>query len=49
MAEYSDTLQLRKRKNREYKICLNNGALRLLDHDAPWLWQYYQIMIVVTF
>ncbi|MBA7676850.1 hypothetical protein ES703_85095 [subsurface metagenome] len=30
-AEYCGTLQSKERSNREYKVCLNEGALRLLD------------------
>jgi hypothetical protein len=31
MAEYCDTLQSKVKRNREYKACLNERALRLLD------------------
>ena len=35
MAEYCDTPQLKERRNREYKACLNERAiLRLLDHEV---------------
>jgi hypothetical protein len=33
-AEYCDTLQSKERRNREHKVCLNNRALRLLDHKV---------------
>ena len=34
MAEYCDTLQSKERRNREYKVCLNERAIvRLLDHE----------------
>ena len=33
MAEYCDTPQSKERRNREYKVCLNERALRLLDHE----------------
>jgi len=34
MAEYCDTPQSKERRNREYKVCLNESAiLRLLDQD----------------
>ena len=32
MAEYCDTLQSKEKRNREHKACLNDRALRLLDH-----------------
>jgi hypothetical protein len=33
MAEYCDTPQSKERRNREYKVCLNERAiLRLLDY-----------------
>jgi len=33
-AEYCGTLQSKERRNREYKVCLNERAiLRLLDHE----------------
>jgi len=32
MAEYCDTLQSKEKRNWENKVCLNNRALRLLDH-----------------
>jgi hypothetical protein len=37
MAEYCDTPQSKERRNREYKVCLNERAiLRLLDYPfAP--------------
>ena len=35
-AEYCDTPQSKERRNGEYKVCLNEGALRLLDHDVTW-------------
>ena len=31
-AEYCGTPQSKERRNREYKVCLNERALRLLDH-----------------
>jgi hypothetical protein len=30
-AEYCGTPQSKERRNREYKVCLNDRALRLLD------------------
>ena len=34
MAEYCDTPQSKERRNREYKVCLNERAIvRLLDHE----------------
>jgi len=34
LAEYCDTPQSKERRNREYKVCLNERAiLRLLDHE----------------
>jgi len=35
-AEYCGTPQSKERRNREYKVCLNDRALRLLDHDVTW-------------
>ena len=35
-AEYCDTLQSKEKRNREYKVCLNDRALRLLDQDVTW-------------
>ena len=32
-AEYCGTPQSKERRNREYKVCLNDRALRLLDHE----------------
>jgi len=32
-AEYCDTPQSKERRNGEYKACLNERALRLLDHE----------------
>jgi hypothetical protein len=32
MAEYCGTRQSKEGRNREYKACLNDRALRLLDH-----------------
>jgi hypothetical protein len=32
-AEYCDTLQSKEKRNRENKACLNDRALRLLDHN----------------
>ena len=36
MAEYCDTLQSKEKRNRENKACLNDRALRLLDHNVTW-------------
>jgi hypothetical protein len=33
-AEYCGTPQSKERRNREYKVCLNDRALHLLDHDV---------------
>ena len=33
-AEYCGTPQSKERRNGEYKVCLNNRALRLLDHNV---------------
>ena len=33
-AEYCGTPQSKERRNGEYKVCLNDRALRLLDHDV---------------
>ena len=33
-AEYCDTLQSKEKRNWEYKACLNDRALRLLDHKV---------------
>ncbi len=33
-AEYCGTPQSKERRNGEYKVCLNERALRLLDHDV---------------
>ena len=35
-AEYCDTLQSKEGRTREYKVCLNDRALRLLDHNVTW-------------
>ena len=35
-AEYCGTPQSKERRNREYKVCLNERALRLLDQDVTW-------------
>ncbi len=35
-AEYCGTPQSKEKRNREYKVCLNERALRLLDHDVTW-------------
>ena len=35
-AEYCGTLQSKEKRNREYKVCLNDWALRLLDQDVTW-------------
>ncbi len=34
-AEYCGTPQSKERRNREYKVCLNERALRLLDQTKP--------------
>jgi hypothetical protein len=34
-AEYCGTPQSKERRNREYKVCLNERALRLLDQFVP--------------
>ena len=36
MAEYYDTLQSKEKRNREHEACLNERALRLLDHNVTW-------------
>jgi hypothetical protein len=36
MAEYCDTLQSKEKRNWEHKACLNDRALRLLDHNVTW-------------
>jgi hypothetical protein len=33
-AEYCGTPQSKEKRNREYKACLNDRALRLLDHNV---------------
>jgi hypothetical protein len=35
-AEYCGTRQSKETRNREYKVCLNDRALRLLDHNVTW-------------
>jgi hypothetical protein len=35
-AEYCGTPQSKERRNREYKVCLNDRTLRLLYHDVTW-------------
>ncbi len=35
-AEYCGTPQSKERRNGEYKVCLNERALRLLDQDVTW-------------
>ena len=35
-AEYCGTPQSKERRNGEYKVCLNERALRLLDHNVTW-------------
>ena len=35
-AEYCGTPQSKERRNGEYKVCLNDRALRLLDQDVTW-------------
>jgi len=41
MAEYCDTLQSKEKRNREHKACLNDRALRLLDHDVTEKSRYF--------
>ncbi len=41
MAEYCDTLQSKEKRNREHKACLNDRALRLLDHNVTWKSGYF--------
>ena len=47
MAEYYESPQSKESRNREYKVCLNDRALRLLDHeflqiyDVLQLWKIY--------
>ena len=43
MAEYCDTLQSKEKRNREYKACLNDRALRLLDHDVTLKLGYFAV------
>jgi hypothetical protein len=38
-AEYCGTPQSKERRNREYKVCLNERALRLLDQTKPISWR----------
>ena len=33
IAEYCDTLQSKEKRNREYKVCLNERAIGLLDYE----------------
>jgi hypothetical protein len=40
-AEYCGTPQSKERRNGEYKVYLNNRALRLLDHDVLKSWQFF--------
>ncbi len=41
MAEYCDTLQSKEKRNWEHKACLNDRALRLLDHEfIEKLWRF---------
>ena len=41
MAEYCDTPQSKERRNGEYKVCLNERALRLPDQGVtPNLWYF---------
>ncbi len=35
-AEYCGTPQSKERRNWEYKVCLNERALRLFDHNVTW-------------
>jgi hypothetical protein len=35
-AEYCGTPQSKEGRNREYKACLNDRALRLLDQEVTW-------------
>ena len=42
MAEYCDTPHSKERRNREYKVCLNESAiLRLLDHGFIEEYQHF--------
>ena len=38
-AEYCGTLQSKERRNREYKVCLNERTLRLLDQSPAYGWK----------
>ena len=38
-AEYCGTPQSKEGRNREYKVCLNDRALRLLDIDQDVTWK----------
>ncbi len=40
-AEYCGTPQSKEGRNREYKVCLNDRALRLLDHNVTWKSEYF--------
>jgi hypothetical protein len=41
MAEYCDTPQSKEKRNRENKACLNDRALRLLDHNITYKSVYF--------
>jgi hypothetical protein len=42
-AEYCGTLQSKEKRNREYKVCLNDRALRLLDHKfIEEFWHFFK-------
>ena len=43
-AEYCGTPQSKERRNREYKVCLNNRALRLLDNII-----IYDLLITIAY
>ena len=49
MAEYCDTLQSKEKRNREYKVCLNDRALRLLDHNVTVKRSVFRLLKDVTF
>ena len=48
-AEYCDTLQSKEKRNWEHKACLNDRALRLLDHDVSVPQQAASEMGVTTY
>jgi len=41
MAGYCDTLQPKEKRNWEHKACLNDRALRLLDHELNEQFQHF--------